>query len=103
MLALNKILQKVGELVSVQFSKIGYSQFEAISTYLTKKADVIVLLKTWINVLIRVTKTIDQAVIGAKTLERWHSLKVYGISLERYLGEGKIELFRWEVKFSTEI
>lgn len=48
-------------------------------------------------------KTVDGAVIGAEALERWHCLKVHGMPLERYLGEGKMELFKREVESSTGI
>lgn len=103
MLALNEALQKAGEPASIRFSRVGYSQSDAISALLTDKADAAELLKTRINILIRAAKTVDQAVIGAETLERWHRLKVHGMSLERYLGEGKMALFKREVESSTGI
>ena len=40
--------------------------------------------------------------IGAET-EHWYRLKVHGMPLERYLGEGKMELFEQEVESSTGI
>ena len=103
MLALNEALQKAGEPASVRFSRVGYSQSGAISALLTEKADATELLKIRTNVLIRAAKMVDQAVIGAETLERWHRLKVHGMPLERYLGEGKMELFKREVESSTGI
>ena len=54
------------------------------------------------NILIRATKMVNAAVIG-EALEHWHRLKVHGMPLERYLGEGKMELFRKEVELSTGI
>ena len=38
-----------------------------------------------------------------EALERWHRLKVHGMSLERYLGEGKMELVKREIESSTGI
>jgi len=89
MLALNKALQKAREPSSVRFSRVGNSPSEAIPALLTEKADAVELLKARTNVLIRAAKTVDQAVIGSEALERWHRLKVHGMSLKRYLGEGK--------------
>ena len=39
-------------------------------------------------------KIVDWAIIGVEALERWHRLKVHRMSLERYLGDGKMELFK---------
>ena len=82
---------------------MGYSQSGAISALLTEKADATELLKTRINILSRVAKTVDQAVIGAEVLERWYWLKVHVMSLERYLEEGKMDLFKREVESFTGI
>ncbi len=103
MLALNEALQKAGEPATVRFSRIGYSQSGAISTLLTEKADAKELLETRRNILIRVAKTVDAAVIGAEALEHWQRLKVHGMPLGRYLGEGKMELLRREVESSTGV
>ena len=53
--------------------------------------------------LIRVVKLVDKKVIGIETLESWQRLKVHGMSLARYLGEGKMELFSREIELSTGI
>lgn len=50
------------------------------------------------NISIRADKSIDKAVIGVEALERWKQLKIYGISLARYFGERKIELFSQEIE-----
>lgn len=102
-LALNEALQKAGESASIRISRIGYSQSGAISALLTEKADTRELLKKHKNILIRAVQTIDVAVVGAEALEHWHRLKVHEMSLERYLGERKMELFRREVESSTGI
>lgn len=103
MLALNEALQKVGEPASIRVSRIGYSQSGAILTLLTEKADARELLKKHKNILIRAAKTVDVAVIGAEALEHWYRLKVHGMPLGRYLGEGKMKLFKREVESSTGI
>ena len=103
MLALNEALQKAGEPATVRFSRIGYSQSGAISALLTEKADAKELLETRRNILIRAAKTVDTAVIGAEALEHWQRLKVHGMPLGRYLGEGKMELLKREVESSTGV
>lgn len=103
MLAFNEALQKAGEPTSIRFSRVSYLQSRAISALLTEKGDAIELLKTRTNVLIRAAKTVDGAVIGAEALEHWQRLKVHGMHLSRYLGEGKMELLKREVELSTGI
>lgn len=55
------------------------------------------------NLLIRAAKTVDDTIVGVEILEQWQRLRVHGISLERYLGPGKLELLRREVESSTGI
>ena len=38
-----------------------------------------------------------------EVLEHWQRLKVHGMSLDRYLGEEKMELLKREVELSTGI
>lgn len=101
MLVLNEALQKAGEPASVRFGRVEYSQSGAISALLTEKANASVLLKTRMNILIRAPKTIEPAVKRAKVLEHWKRLKVHGMPLEKYLGEGKMELFKRGIESST--
>ena len=42
-------------------------------------------------------------VSGVEVFEHWQWLKVHGMPLERYLGEGKIELLKREVESATGI
>ena len=53
--------------------------------------------------LIRAAKTVDAAIVEVEILEHWQCLKVHGTSLDRYLGDGKMELLRREVESSTGI
>ena len=55
------------------------------------------------NILIRATKSVDERVIGVEALERRERLKVHGMSLSRYLGEGKMKILCREIESSTEI
>ena len=55
------------------------------------------------NILIQAAKTVDVAIVGVEVLEHWQHLKVHGMSLERYLGKGKMELLQREVESSTGI
>lgn len=103
MLALNEALQKAGKPISIRFNRVSYSQSGAISALLTEKGDATELLKTRTNILIRAAKTIDRAIIGIEALEHWQRLKVHGMPLGRYLGEGKMELLKREVESSIGI
>lgn len=75
----------------------------AISALLTEKANAGLLIPRLSNLLTRAAKTVDAAIVGVEVLEHWQRLKVHGMSLERYLGEGKMELQKREVESSTGI
>ena len=103
MLALNETLQKAGVESNVRFCQVRYAPCGSISALLTEKADAAMLLPEQSNLLIRAAKTIDDAVVGVEVLEQWHRLKVHGMSLERYLGPGNMELLEREVESSIGI
>ena len=103
MLALNEALQQAGEEKSIRFSRVGYAPSGAVSALLNEKADAGQLIPRRSNLLIRAVKSIDPAVVGVEILEHWQRLKVHEMPLERYLGEGKMELLKREVESSTGI
>ncbi len=103
MLVLNEVLQKAGEGLHTRFCRVRYSPSGAISALLTEKANAGVIISRLSNVLIRAAKSVNPAVVGVEVLEHWQRLKVHGMSLERYLGEGSIELLKREVESSTGI
>ena len=103
MLVLNESLQKAGIPAYTRFSRVGYSQSGAISALLTEKSNAENLVRDHSNMLIRAAKSVDEKVIDIEALERWQRLKVHGMSLARYLGEGKMELLCREIESSTGI
>ena len=103
MLVLNKSLQRAGVPAYTRFNKVGYSQSEAILGLLIKKLKTEDLIRDHFNALIRAAKSVDEGVIGIKTLERWQRLKIHGIPLLNYFGEGKMELLCREIESSKEI
>ena len=103
MLALNEALQKAGKELDTRFIRVKYVPSGAISALLTEQTNAGVLLPRLSNLLIRTAKTVDPAVVGVEILEHWQRLKVHGMSLERYLDEGKMELLKREVESSTGI
>lgn len=103
MLALNETLQNAGEPASIRFNRVRYSPLGAISALLTKKADATELLITGTNILMEAAKTVDPAVIGAETLERWHWLKGTWNAFGKIPRGRKTELFRRKVESSTRI
>lgn len=103
MLALNESLQKASVPPHTRFSRVGYLQSGAISALLTEKSSADQLITTHANILIRAAKSVGARIIRVEALERWQRLKVYGMPLERYLGEGKMVLLRRELESSTGI
>ena len=103
MLALNEALQRAGEGLETRFCRVRYSPSGAVSALLTEKANAGSIIPRLSNVLIRAAKPVDMAIIGVEILEHWQRLKVHGMSLERYLGEGSMELLKREVESSTGI
>ena len=103
MLVLNEALQRANVPAYVRFIKVGYSQSGAISGLLTEKSNAEELLGEYSTTLIRAAKSVDEGVVGVEKLERWHRLKVHGMPLMRYLGEGKMELLCREIESSTGI
>ncbi len=103
MLALNEALQKAGIPTHIRFSRVGYSQSGAISALLTEKSSTEQLVCNHSNMLIRTAKAVDPGVIGVEALVRWQRLKVHGMSLARYLGEGKMEVLCREIESYTGI
>ena len=101
MLVLNEALQQAGEETSLRFIRVRYAPSGAISALLSEKADAGQLLPRRSNLLIRAVKAVDPAVVGIEILEQWQRLKVHGMPLERYLGEGKMELLKREVESAT--
>lgn len=103
MLVLNEALQKVGVPSYIRFSRLRYFQSGSISALLREKSNAEELIKDHSNTLIRATKSVDEGVVGLEALERWQRLKVHGMSLARYLGEGKMDLLCREIESSTDI
>ncbi len=103
MLALNESLQKAGIPTYTRFSRVGYSQSGAISTLLIEKSSAEQLVGSHSNILIRAAKVVDTGVIRVEALERWQRLKIHGMSLAKYLGEGKMEVLCREIESSTGI
>ena len=103
MLVLNESLQKTGIPAYIRFSRVGYAQSGAISALLTEKSSAEDLVREHSNVVIRAAKYIDESVIGVEALERWQRLKVRGMPLGRYFGEGEMELLSRKIESSTGI
>jgi len=103
MLALNEALARAGEGADIRFSRVRYSPSGEVSALLTEKANAGLLIPRLSNVLIRAAKTVNVAIVEVEILKHWQRLKVHGMSLDRYLGDGKMELLRREVESSTGI
>ncbi len=60
-------------------------------------------MKDHSNMLIKAAKSVDKRIIDVEALGCWQRLKIHGMSLAQYLGEGKMEVLCQEVKSSTRI
>lgn len=69
MLILNKSLQKTGTSAYIRFCQVRYAQSGAISELLKKKVSIEDLVKDYFNVLIKMAKSINEAVIRVEALE----------------------------------
>lgn len=101
MLALNEPLQRAGIPAYMRFSKVSCSQSGAISALLAERSNAEDLIQHHSNTLIRAAKSVDEEVFGVEKLERWHRLKVHGMPLLCYFGEGKMELLCRKIELST--
>lgn len=80
-----------------------YLQFKAISALFIEKSNAKELIGSYSNILMKSAKLIDKKVDKVEVPIRWQQLKVYGMSIARYLGEGKIEILCREIEFSITI
>lgn len=103
MLVLNESLQKAGISAYTRFSRVRYSQSGAIFALLIEKSSAEQLVGNHSTILIRAAKAIDAGIIGVEALERWQKLKIHGMSLTRYLREGKMEVLCQEIESSIGI
>ncbi len=100
---LNESLQKTGVPAYIRFCRVRYAQSGAISALLKEKISAEDLVKEHSNVLIKAAKSIDEVVIRGEALKHWERLKLHGMSLARYFGEGKIELLLCKIESSIGI
>lgn len=80
-----------------------YAQSRVISVLLKEKASTEDLVKEHSNILIRVAKSIDEALIEVKALEYWEQFKVHRMSLARYFRKKKIERLSCKIESLTRI
>lgn len=57
-----------------------------------EKADAAMITLSKSIFIIQVVKLVDETVVGVEVLKQWQCLKLYGISLERYLRPKKVKL-----------
>lgn len=80
-----------------------YAPSGVISTLPTEKVDAGSLILRLASSLIRDAKTIDSELVRVEVLEHWRRPKVPGMSLQRYLGGGKMKVLKRKVESSTDI
>lgn len=103
MLAENKVLQKARMSLETLFCQVRYLSSSAVSALFTQNINARVVIPSLLNVFIWVIKTVDSTIVRVEIIKYWQRLKVYRISLERYLNKKSMELFKHEVVFLTGI
>lgn len=91
-LVLDQFLQKLGISTYMRFSRVGYFQSSTIYRLLTKMFNSKDLIRHHSKILIQAAKLINERVIQMESLKWWDRIKIYRMSLIRYLGKRKIEI-----------
>lgn len=100
MLAINKALAREGADCTVRLVGLKYTKRGNLSGLTVEQACADDLLEYAATVL-AAARTLDPAVASVEKTEKWRKLRVHGVSLDRYLCEGGLELAREEIESMT--
>jgi len=100
MLAINKALAQAGADPTVRMVGLRYIKAGSLSGLIVEHARADDLLKYAATVLAS-ARALDPSVNEIEKTERWRKLRVHGVSLDRYLCEGGLDLARKEIEFMT--
>lgn len=100
MLAINKALAQEGANATVRLVGLRYTQRGHLSGLTVEHARAEDLLEYAARVT-AAARTLDPAIVEVEKTEKWRKLRVHGVSLDRYLGEGGLELAKQEIELMT--
>jgi hypothetical protein len=103
-LGINEMLKRAGAPSHVRVERVSYSASGSISVLLKERAHTSLLLPAYKDGLIKAVRAVDPAVTGVEAIEKWHRVKIHGLSIERYgNGEDGMLLFQREIEASTDL
>lgn len=100
MLAINKALAQAGADPTIRMVGLRYTKAGNLSGLTVEHARADDLLEYAATVLTS-TRALDPSVTAIEKTERWRKLRVHGVSLDRYLCEGGLDLAREEIELMT--
>lgn len=100
MFEVNKALELARAHVTVRLIKIGYTEKGNLTGVMSENACAEELLKHAPTVIAAVQK-LDPEVTDVEKTEKWRKLRVHGVELDRYMGEGRLEVAREEIELMT--
>jgi hypothetical protein len=100
MLAINKALAQEGTSATVRLVGLRYTQRGHLSGLTVEHARAEDLLEYAARVT-AAARTLDPAIVEVEKTEKWRKLRVHGVSLDRYLGEGGLDLAKQEIELMT--
>lgn len=100
MLAINKALAKEGANATVRLVGLRYTRRGHLSGLTVEHGRADDLLE-YAATVTAAARDLDPAVVEVEKTEKWRKLRVHGVSLDRYLGDGGLELAKQEIELMT--
>ncbi|KAI7066734.1 hypothetical protein KC331_g1892 [Hortaea werneckii] len=100
MLAVNKALAQGGTDVSTRLAGLRYTRRGHLSGLTSEYASADDMLEHAV-VVTAAARKLDPAVVKLEKTEKWRKLRVHGVSLDRYLGDGGLDLAKEEIELMT--
>jgi hypothetical protein len=100
MFEVNKALAHARAHVTVRLIKLRYTEKGNLSGMMRENICAEELLAHAAIVMTAVQK-LDPAVVSMEKKERWRKLRVHGVALDRYMGEGGLDVAREEIEVMT--
>jgi hypothetical protein len=100
MFEVNKALAHARAHVTVRLIKLRCTEKSNLSGMMRENACAEELLAHAAIVMAAVQK-LDPAVVSIEKTERWRKLRVHGVALDRYMGEGGLDVTREEIEVMT--
>jgi hypothetical protein len=100
MFEVNKALAQARAHVMVRLVEIRYTEKRNLSGVMSENACAEDLIEFAPTVMAAV-QTLDPEVTNMEKTEKWRKLRVHGVELDRYMGEGRLEVAREEIELMT--